>query len=65
MKARFYKGVLIETAGLNSSGIRWTAFGDGGFLRADTLAGIKRLITNDLEQIEPKRDIDEMMCKLT
>lgn len=48
MKAaiRFYKGHLIERAGISSSGIRWTTLGANGYLRADTLSGIKRLITS-------------------
>jgi hypothetical protein len=44
MKTRTYKGVTICPAGKNSSGIRWTALTKRGFLRADTLAGIKQLI---------------------
>ena len=40
-----YKGITIERAGMNSSGIRWTAStGSGLILKADTLAGIKQLI---------------------
>jgi hypothetical protein len=41
---RQYMGVTIDRAGRNSSGIRWTALGTDGYLRADTLAGIKQLI---------------------
>lgn len=44
MKARVYLGVHIERAGINSSGIRWTALTSTGFVRADTLAGIRMLI---------------------
>lgn len=36
-----YRGVIIWRAGINSSGIRYTAYGG---LKADTLAGIKQLI---------------------
>ena len=42
---RIYRGVLIERAPLNSSGVRWVAFaGLGVALRADTLAGTRELI---------------------
>ena len=41
VKPRTYKGVTIWPAGMNSSGIRWTA---AGGLKASTLEGIKRLI---------------------
>ena len=42
---RTYYGFTIEPAGVNSSGIRWIAYcGYGRTLKADTLAGIKRLI---------------------
>lgn len=41
---REYRGVMIHPAGLNSSGIRWTARYDGRALRADTLAGMRELI---------------------
>jgi hypothetical protein len=45
MNARTYRGVEIERAGLNGSGIRWVAFIPGhGFLRADTLDGVRELI---------------------
>lgn len=44
-KARQYRGVWIEPAAPNNSGLRWSAFIVGvGFLRADTLDEIKRLI---------------------
>jgi hypothetical protein len=45
---RTYKGVNIWPADRNSSGIRWTATVNGYRLRADTLAGIKELITDQL-----------------
>lgn len=45
MTARIYRGCIIERAGLNSSGIRWTARTPYGTARADTLAGVKRVIT--------------------
>ena len=42
---RWYRGVYIQVANMNSSGIRWFArTDDRGILRADTLAGIKSLI---------------------
>ena len=42
-----YKGITIERASMNSSGIRWTAStGNGLVLKADTLEGIKQLISN-------------------
>ena len=44
MNTRTYRGVNIYPAGPNTSGIRWYAHGSAGFLRADTLAGIKQLI---------------------
>lgn len=44
MNARTYRGINISAAGSNSSGIRWHAFGPGGQLRADTLAGMRELI---------------------
>lgn len=43
-KGRWYRGVWIDIAGPNSSGIRWSARTDQGYVRADTLAGIKELI---------------------
>ena len=44
---RQYKGITIERASMNSSGIRWTAStGNGLVLKADTLEGIKQLISN-------------------
>lgn len=44
MKIRIYFGCIIERAGVNSSGIRWTALTPTGRVRADTLAGVKKLI---------------------
>ena len=45
-----YKGVNIYNAGVNSSGMRYYAHNPESngptFLRAETLAGIKQLITN-------------------
>lgn len=41
-----YKGITIERAGINSSGIRWTARTNTGIvLKADTLAGMRQLIS--------------------
>lgn len=45
---RTYKGINIWEADNNSSGIRWTATVNSYRLRADTLAGIKELITDQL-----------------
>ena len=46
---RIYKGVNIWPADRNSSGIRWTATVGGERLRADTLAGIKELVSDRLD----------------
>lgn len=43
-----YKGVNIWPADRNGSGIRWTATVQGRNLRADTLVGIRQLITAEL-----------------
>lgn len=47
---RLYKGIVIERAAINSSGIRWTCLTPYGILRADTLAEMKALITNTLKR---------------
>jgi hypothetical protein len=44
-----YRGALITRAGINSSGIKWTAHVDNpvrgaGLVRSDTLDGIRRMI---------------------
>ena len=39
-----YKGYDIFRAGINSSGIRYYVRTRAGILRADTLAGIRKLI---------------------
>jgi hypothetical protein len=41
----FYKGYWIERAGSNASGIRYITLTPNGNLRADTLKGIKALIS--------------------
>ena len=42
-----YKGFVIFPANRNSSGIRWTVRSiHGYFLRSDTKAGMRQLITN-------------------
>lgn len=42
---RVYMGLTITRAPLNASGIRWIADNpNGGYLRADTLAGLRELI---------------------
>ena len=46
---RTYYGITIEPAGCNSSGIRWTALTEHGYLRADTLNGIKELIRREVK----------------
>lgn len=44
-----YFGVTIWKAGVNSSGMRWSAINpNGGMFRADTLAGIKELIKEEM-----------------
>lgn len=48
-KVRTYKGVNLWPAGRNDSGIRWQATVNGRNLRADTLAGIKQLVTEELK----------------
>ena len=44
MTARVYMGCLIERAPRNASGMRWVSLTPQGYMRADTLAGVKRLI---------------------
>lgn len=44
MNVHTYMGIIITRTSPNGSGIRWHAFGPKGQLRADTLAGMKRLI---------------------
>ena len=46
---KWFKGVPIFSAGVNSSGIRWTASVNETRLRADTLAGIRALIADALK----------------
>lgn len=48
MKNWTYKGINVYPADRNSSGIRWTALGPNGRLRADTMQGMKQLITEAL-----------------
>ena len=51
---RTYKGYIIERCGINSSGMRWyTSSMMGGYLKADTLAGIKELINEDIRNSRP------------
>ena len=50
---RIYKGYIIERCGINSSGMRWTTLGANGYLKADTLAGIKELINEDIRNSRP------------
>lgn len=42
-----YKGYWIERAGTNASGVKYVVLSPSGYLRADTLAGIKKLITKE------------------
>lgn len=44
---REYMGVFIYPCGINASGMRWYALGREGYLKANTLAGIKQLIKQD------------------
>lgn len=44
---REYRGVLIHPLGANSWGGRYGAYTAGGFVKADTLAGIKELTVLD------------------
>lgn len=48
---RTYKGYDIYPHDYNSMGMRYYAYGKEGKLRADTLSGIKALITNDVEKV--------------
>lgn len=52
---RTYKGYIIDRCAPNSSGMRWSARGIDGYLKADTLAGIKQLITEDMRRNDVKR----------
>jgi len=47
---RNYLGVNIYPADENASGMRWVALTPSGTVRADTLAGIKRLIKANTER---------------
>lgn len=49
MSARWYRGIPLYPMGPNAHGLRWEALVDGaGWKRADTLAGIKRLVRDAL-----------------
>ena len=50
---RIYKGYIIDRCGINSSGMRWTTLCTNGYLKADTLAGIKELINEDIRNSRP------------
>lgn len=52
---RTYKGYIIDRCGINSSGMRWAALGTYGYLKADTLAGLKELINEDIRRNDVKR----------
>lgn len=45
---RIYKNYMIHDCAINSSGMKYFAFGNRGTLKADTLIGIKALITFDI-----------------
>ena len=44
-----YMGCTIYNCDINSSGMRWSAIGKNGMLKADTLRGIKKLIKEDVQ----------------
>lgn len=48
-KSRKYKGVNITPDPPNMYGLRWTALLSTGRVRSDTLAGIKRMISDAQE----------------
>ena len=50
---RTSKGYIIERCGVNSSGMKWATLGTNGYLKADTLAGIKELINEDIRNSRP------------
>lgn len=47
---RTYKGCNIYPMGFNSWGGKWETYCDGTFISADTLRGIKRMISERLEK---------------
>lgn len=49
-QTRTYKGCTIYPMGRNNWGGRWEAYVNGVFIAAETLAGIKQFITEQLEQ---------------
>lgn len=44
-----YMGCIIHHCNINSSGMRWSAIGKNGMLKADTLRDIKKLIKEDVQ----------------
>lgn len=50
-----YRAKVISRASINSSGIRWNCLTSYGFLRSNTLAGIKQLIRAQLKRVEGAR----------
>lgn len=44
---RIYKNYMIHECARNSAGMRYFAFGNAGTLKAQSLLGIKTLITID------------------
>lgn len=49
-QTRTYKGCTIEPMGRNSWGGRWESYCCGEFIAADTLQGIKQMITDRQER---------------
>lgn len=52
-KPWFYKGVMVFRAAPNSSGIRWSSVNP--YLRADTKAGMRQLISEWKENEKNKK----------
>lgn len=47
---KVYKGLMIHQCSRNEMGMRWGCHSPFGYLRADTLAGLKRLITRKMDE---------------
>ena len=50
-----YKGLIISRCAINSSGMRWSCLGPSGYLKSDTLEGVKELIRESLKERKPCR----------
>lgn len=48
MKTHYYMGLHIHPCAVNGNGMRWHCLTGAGYLRADTLVGIKQLIKHHL-----------------